>query len=735
MASETPRQSGEDGLSPRDYVDILIKFLWLIVLVTAGAIGGGAYFAEHQAPVYEAQSKIVIEAAGAQILNDVTPVVDTGGQSFWAAREYMETQYRILRSSSIAAEVAVQLGLDHDAQFLGLADIVDPGELEQRLELVDPASAVQGSLTIEQVRDSRVVSITARAPRPELAAGIANTTADVYIQRNADRQLESTEAAVDWLEQQYESLSEALQQSERALVEFRQRNDIIAVDLDQNLSLTSRMESTSAQLAEARLDADRARGVLAQIEAALGPNGDLVDTEIPALAENTLIQSLKAELYTIESERIALSARYLDEHPLMQAVREREALARQRLSSEVGNVVASYREHAARATALVRTLEGRLDQVEREVQALGTHQVEYAALLREAEANRALFDLIERRRKEVELTRNSHRNNVELLETARVPTTPISPNKKAIVGVAAIGGLLLGLVLALGIGLMDDTVKNQATIEQRYGMTFLGLIPRIRPALAARASQRGPARGQRWSPDTYVNDFPKSPVAEACRSVRTNLTFLATEEPLRTLLVTSAGPRDGKTTSSLSIATVMAQAGTRVLVIDADMRKPRLHGVLSGGKNERGLSDVLTMQATIEDCVVPSVIPGIDFLSSGPVPSNPAELLESDRFKQVLQEASKIYERVIIDSPPVNPVTDSAIVASVVDGVVLVVRASVTKKGMLGRAVESLSAVDANLLGVVLNDVDLSRRKSGYYYYYYRQYAEYYGEKNDRDAA
>mgnify|MGYP000954249832 CR=1 FL=1 len=720
------------ALAPREYFEALLKYWWLIGALVAASLGGGVHYARQQPPVYRATATIVIDAVRATILSDVAPVVDTGGQSLWAQREYMETQLRILTSSAVAEQVATELGLAQDAEFLGLSAIADPAELEARLATVNPGRAVAAALTIEPVRESRAVSISASAHSAALAAELANKTAEVYIERNMQRQLESTQGASRWLDEQYEGLAVALRNSEQALVDFRRERGLIAVELEQHLSLSSRMGATSSQLAAARLEADQSRAVSQQIEEAIAAGTDV--TELPVLADNALIQTLKTELFNVQSERIALSSRYLDQHPLMQSVLEREALAAERLQRETANVVASYRQRTERTALLVRQLQQRLAEVEGEVQRLGTHQVEYAALVREAEANRTLFDIIERRRKEVELSLNSLKNNVELLESATVPAVPIAPNKQLIVAAAGAGGLVLGLLLALGLAMADDTVRNQSVLERKFGLTFLGLHPKIRPTWQARTSRRGPARGQKWSPDTYVNDFPRSPVAEACRSIRTNLSFLGSESPLRTMLFTSAGPRDGKTTTSMSLATVMAQGGGRVVIVDGDMRKPRLHGILSNGQNERGLSDLLTGSAAIDACVVETMIPNLDFIPSGPIPPNPAELLGSEAFRTLLADLSRRYDRVIVDSPPVNPVTDAAIVSSAVDGVVLVVRAGTTKLAMVTHAVDALQAVDANLVGVVLNDVDLTKRKQGYYYY--RQYAEYYGEREDeRDAA
>ncbi len=733
MVSEGPEQ-GAPGADPREYLTVVRKHIWAVLLVIVATTAAGYYYASKQIPVYESTARVVIEAASPQILRDVAPVVENGGQNFWALREYLETQYRIMGSTSVAGEVATRLGLEHDPDFLGLSAIEDPDELAAAIQRSDAALVVQGSVSIHPVEQTRVVAIRARARDPRTAAALANTTAEVYIDRNLARQLESTDNAARWLQQQFEDLGTSLRDSESALVNFRQENNLIAVNLSEHVSLLSRMETTSTQLEEARVEADRARALVRQVDEALR-SGDLLDADAPALVENDLIQSLKSELYEIEAERIELSGRYLENHPLIISVTERERLARERLEREIENVLSAIRQRSERASRLVSTLESRLSAVEGDVQLLGTHQVEYSGLLREADLNRELFEMIERRRKEVELSRNSQQNNVELLEMAVVPNVPVEPNKPMLVVAAAGLGFLLAILLAFGLEAMDSTVKTQEAVEREYGLTFLGLIPHIDPTLTAKPTRRGPARGQAWSPDQYAHQFPKSPVAEACRSIRTNLTFLASEEPLNTLLITSPGPREGKTTTSMNVATVMAQSGTRVLLVDADLRRPRVHTIFDT-PNEVGLSTILVDGASPADVIQRSPVPGLDILPSGAIPSNPAELIESEAFRRTVGVLASMYDKVIFDSPPIAPVTDAAILSSVVDGVVLVIRANATRNEVLGRAVELMSAVNSNIVGAVLNDVDLTGRSGGgRYYYYYSQYAAYYGDDDESDAA
>jgi capsular exopolysaccharide synthesis family protein len=338
-----------------------------------------------------------------------------------------------------------------------------------------------------------------------------------------------------------------------------------------------------------------------------------------------------------------------------------------------------------------------------------------------------MFRMIERRVKEVDLVRMMQRNNVAIVEQPRVPVEPVLPKVPINLAVSFILSLILALALALLVEAFDTTVKSQSEIERDLGVPYLGMIPVFSKKLESRLSSRGPARGQAFNRDTFVIDFPKSTMAEACRSIRTNLLFMASEQPLRSLVVTSAGPREGKTTASISIASVTAQSGTGVLLIDADMRKPRLHSVF-GIRKDIGFSSVLMGEASLDEVLHQTDVPNLTVMACGPVPQNPSELLHTDRFREMLAELSSRYGLVIIDSPPLVPVTDAAILGGQVDGVIVIVKAGSTRKELVSRAVDSLRSVKANVLGAVLNGVDLERGSGGGRYYYYRHYGHYYGE-------
>jgi capsular exopolysaccharide synthesis family protein len=281
-------------------------------------------------------------------------------------------------------------------------------------------------------------------------------------------------------------------------------------------------------------------------------------------------------------------------------------------------------------------------------------------------------------------------------------------------GLGLLVGLLLGLVIAFGGVLLDNTVHNQEDIEQNLQLAFLGVLPKIR--------QSTEGDGDSVDRDRYILENPKSAVAECARSIRTNLIFMGTERPLRRLLFTSARPAEGKTTSAIAMGITMAQAGSRVLLIDTDLRKPRLHKTF-GVSAEVGLTSTLVEIEKLDEAIKSTQVVGLDVLPCGPLPPNPAELLHSERFVALLDTLSKRYDRLLLDSPPVGAVTDAAILSQTCDGTLLVVQSSKSPKETVRRAARQIQGVGANLVGVILNDFDIEAGSYGYHHYHYYRYS------------
>jgi capsular exopolysaccharide synthesis family protein len=311
--------------------------------------------------------------------------------------------------------------------------------------------------------------------------------------------------------------------------------------------------------------------------------------------------------------------------------------------------------------------------------------------------------MVLKRLKETELSSMLRTSNARILDAARPSFAPLRPNVRN----NLVLGLLLGLAAGIGCALLleqlDNTVKSQADVEERVGAPFLGLIPRIE--LDNKESGQADV-------DLFVFRNPKSTVAEACRAIRTNLLFMSPDRPLRTMLITSSGPREGKSAAAIATGIAMAQSGSRVLLVDTDMRRPRLHRAF-GVPNDRGVSTILVGDSKLEEVVKSTQIPGLFLIPSGPVPPNPAEMFHTQAFRDFVGGVSSQFDRIIFDSPPVNAVADPVVLATHVDGTLLVIRAALTNKALARRVVRVLTDVKARIFGAVLNDVELRSPKYG----------------------
>jgi polysaccharide biosynthesis transport protein len=334
--------------------------------------------------------------------------------------------------------------------------------------------------------------------------------------------------------------------------------------------------------------------------------------------------------------------------------------------------------------------------------------------------------------KEADITSALPFNNVRPLDDALVPKEPFKPNTRANLLFGFGIGLLLGIVLILVLEILDNTMKSEQDVEA-LSLPFLGLVPIIDVPTGDQAAIR--------ERDLHVLRAPRSAVAECARFIRTNLLFMSPDRPLKMLVVTSPGPQEGKTTTAVSIAITMAQAGSRTLIVDTDLRRPRLHRVFADAsgaldKNDVGLSTVLLGESTLAKAIRSTEVDKLDVLVCGPPPPNPAEILLSDKFADLVKELSQKYDRIIFDTPPIGPVTDPAILGAQVDGVVLVVKCGKTRKDATKQALKSLGDANARVFGAILNDVDVtSKRYSGVYYSYYRRYTSYYAADETKPAA
>ncbi len=711
------------------YWRIVRKHWGLIATVFAGVVAAGLLYTLRQPKIYEASATVDIEQTSPQVLgSNVQDVVDMGPGNFWFAKEYYETQYKIIASRAVSQRVVDRLQLASDLDFLGLAKLKDAEARAKALKGIDPVAALQARIRVDPVKDSHLVFVRVDDVEPARAALLANAVAQAYIDENADQRVEAVKNAADWLQGQMGDLKAKLEGSELSLYNYKRDNDILSMSLEDQQNTTSQKLKTLAdEITHAQthaIDLGAQVKVLRALQARGRSEGDFREDSFGPVVQSPLIQSLKANYFQQKEEVAELSQRYEAKHPKLLEAESKLAAARVQLQQEIDHIVAASEADYAQAEDAVLALQKLFDRVRVEAFEVNKKEIDYKKLQREEQNNQRLYDLVLKRLKETDLSVLLKTNNLRLLDAAIVPRSPIKPSLRTNGLVAVVLGLLGGLAVAFGLEKLDSSFKGQEDVERILGLSFLGIVPSIDDSTLPRGAGDRAATAR----DLFVHSHPKSSVAECCRSIRTNLLFMSPDRPLRRLLVTSSGPQEGKTTTAVSLGIAMAQSGNRVLLVDTDMRRPRLHRAF-GVPNEVGLSTAVVGEARIEDCVKTTEVPSLWVLPCGPIPPNPAEMLHAARFKEIVASLSERFDRVIFDSPPLAAVADAAVLSTQVDGALLVLKAGRTSRELARRALDALRGVNATMAGAILNDLDLASREYGYYYYYRRGYYEEQGGK------
>ncbi len=711
----------EQPINLRAYWEILLKRKWFAVLIFVLTLSVTTAVTLHQKKTYSATASLIIDSSAPQVLGEgVRDVMDTGTGSYWYSKEFYETQYKVLKSRAIAQRVVDQLGLNQDAKFLGIEGL-SPELQQKEMKRLDAAAMLAERVIVTPVKDSRVVSVVIEDPSADRAAILANEVVNAYMQANLDRRVEGSKDAAVWLEDQLKDLKNKLATSELSLFNFRKDNDLVYTTLENKQTIASQKllaindTLTKVRTRKAEIEA-RVRNVKAVRES--GDPEKMMSLGI--IVTSAFINQLKLNYVAVSNEVADLRERYGPEHPKMAAAEQKLAAAKQNLAQEVDAILKASIAEYDEAADTEKNLQVMLEDVKQESMETNKKEMDYRKLAREEENNQRLFELVLKRTKEIDLSSMLRVNNVRVLDPAKVIRKPIRPKVATNLGLAAVLGLIAGIGFAFFVEYQDRSIKGHADIE-RLGLSFLGIIPTIPAGNPVEPGIR----------DLYLHRQPKSAVAECCRTIRSNLLFLSPDKPVRRMVVTSAGPQEGKTTTLINIGVALAGGGNRVLLVDTDMRRPRLHKSF-GISNELGMSNLIVGEGSLESAVKSTEVPGLFVLPSGPVPPNPAELLHTARFHELAEKLGAQYDRVLFDSPPVGAVTDPLVLANAMEGTLLVLKMFRTNRDLAERAVKSLADANAHILGAVLNDVDTERREYGYYLGYYYNYGQYYGQGKER---
>jgi polysaccharide biosynthesis transport protein len=725
------------GASSRRLVHFwrIVRKGWFIVLAAMLAVTGGVTFYTLRAPkIYQATASLVLDPQPPRPLGTrVETGTEIGTSSYLGNREYYATEQEIATSERIRVATIRRLRLHHDRAFLlekpGTAMDPKPVQSEQAA-----AKLLRERLSAQFSRESRVLTLRFEDANPDRAKTILSTLVDLYTEQNLDTAVQSSTAAADWLEGQLGKLKAELTESELALHHYKLDNNILSVSLDdQSSMLREEMSRLNGLLTDARAKREQ----VGARKAALESISEEDPSHVPAteLLSNVLLSQYRKQYVDTLSEREALlNSGRGENHPDVRSVAARVVTTRQALVTEINNVKQSVSREYQSVSKEVGGLAGLLENARKRAFEVNLLEIDFNRLSRTKENTEKLYSLVLERAKELDLTRMMRFNNIRILDVPTVQEDPIRPRVPANLALGVLAGLGLGIAAALGRDRMDRTIKTPDDAEEALDIPALGLLPAVgfrgKTRSGRRESRRASRRAHNRSESAdavaspiqlYVHDHPTSGLAEAARAIRTNILFTSPDRPFKLLLVTSPGPSEGKTTVACCVATAMAQAGQRVLLVDCDMRRPQIHRVF-GKKTELGVSSTLLDLNSLNDAVVPTEIPNLSILPCGPIPPNPSELLHSAAFEKLLEVLLGQYDRVIIDSPPIGPVTDAAILSTRVDGTIFVVRAYSTSRDLADRALRALKSVGGRVIGVVLNDVDLSRSEYGYHQYYYFRY-------------
>ncbi len=711
----------EEGINPTIVWQMVRKY-WSTALAAAVLVSLATTFNTlGQVKIYEAHTTILFDPNPPRPLGQkVESIVDLGSGSFWDNREYYETQYKIITSMKIALLVVADLGLNHDGAFL---QNLPPGTPSPPTTVPEEiaAESLRGRLKVEPVKESRLATVKFEDADPQRAQRILTAVVDTYVQQNLDDAVSSTAVAADWLRSQLDKLKIDLESSEMALHQYKEKQNILSVALDdQSNMLTDEMKQLNQSITLVRT---RKEEVAARRQE-LSKVKQESPTDLPAteLLQSTVLMSLRTTYEEAIRHRDGLKGEGKgSNHPDVKEADARADATKRALLVEVRNIQRAHDKDFAVLQRQETGLVSLFDRAKKQALDLNLLEIEYNRLRRSRDNNDKLFSLVLERTKESDLARVLRVNNIRVLDRPRVPRYHIRPNIPKNVTLGIFIGIVIGVGMALARGLLDRTLRTPDDIEKGLGLPFLGSLPQIDHMLRATPYGRK-RRGEVMrvsQPELAVHEQPMSGVAEAARVIRTSLLFMDPDKPYRTLLVTSAGPSEGKTTVATCIAITLAQTGQRVVLIDCDLRRPRVHRVFHTG-SEVGVTTCL-IEGSIDDAVFESGVPNLSIIPAGPIPPNPAEILHSDKFRKFLEQVSQRFDRVILDSPPIVPVTDAAILSTLVDGTVLVVRALKTTKDLARVAVRALQDIGVPKAGAVLNGVQFTGDEYRYRYQYYRR--------------
>ncbi len=731
----------EEEIHLRDYLDVLIRRKWVVIIFLLVTFFSTAVFTLTSTPLFVGKGVIKTSASEGRLTNfeDIQKVA-------LKSMEFQETQVRLLKSEQMSLRIADKLDLRNKALFnpeiaaeeekeTSFGDLIRQTlssirnfirfssdedtensvneEGKQRLLVDGIVKKLQKNLNISPVRNSELIEITYESPDAQLAAQIVNTAMDEFINMHLDSNIASSKTAAKFLDKQIKSAQIKLEKSEKELNNFSRKAGLVSMDPKLNL-IMRQLEELNDALAKAR--AERI-GKEALYQQAISEDNQ----NLTQILQDDLIKDLKSQNATLQAEYQDLSTTFKPAYPKMQQLRAKMEDIEQRIAAEKQRIIDSIKNDYEAAEKKQQYLQIKAEEQKKLAIDLNDKATQYKILLREVETNKSIYQSLLQRSKEVEASLGAAVTNLQIIDRARIPLYPAKPKVRR--------NLLLGLLLGMfgGVGMaflleyLDDTIKNPDELINRFHIPVLGLIP----------FDKEHEEDRRAMALTYYN-FPRSPVAESIRTAITSIELSAAEQPPKTILITSVLPGAGKSTLSSNTALSYLSSGERCLIIDADLRKPSLHKVFGTDSKDIGLSSVLSGMNTLQEVICKTEYEGLDFIPSGPLPPTPAELIASSRMRKLLKSVSEHYSHIILDGPPYQGFAEILVLANMVDGLILVTVEGDTPRDGVKHFRRSVLNVGGRIIGAVVNKAGRHKGYGSYSKYsdYAYSYNYQYGTKS-----
>jgi len=756
------------------------KHKWLILFVSAIITTVVTVEVYRTKSLYQALATVEIEKENRTLFRSGDVVIESEEADYgYYVSTAMKTKIKFLQTRPVLEDVVVSLKLDQDPNFMDVTERKSvweaiktiggrlgpsdkskaapaPAQLSSLALLDDPSlrpaeesarlapyvDVLAGGISATPVEDTRMLVISYQHTNPVLAASIANRAAEVFIRRSYQNKTQKFDDTSDWLDARTRELQSRVKQAEQNLADYTGSHNIFSTDGKENLT-ADKLSKLFDQATKAETELILKQSLYEEVKQGRA-------AQLPEAFADPKTAALQARLGELQTTTAQYRGRYGPDNPKTVDLQKQIAAVQQQIDDSRKQLEEKLKADYERTARDAQSLKDALEQAKAEAVHQNQSVIQFSILKQEVDTAKTLYTDFLQKTNQAKLQKADQRNNMHLIDPARVPVRPVSPNRPRTILIGFLISLALGLVLAFALEYLDDTIKTVDDVGRYTGLPALAVIPAVsarRPRMLRRNTQGKRTEGSSaLSVNQDANGLAnwrgpvtkkllgnsQSQLAEAYRGLRTSVLLSTAGSPPKTILFTSSQPGEGKTTTTVNTAISLAQLGASVLLIDADLRRPTVHKIF-GVDHARGLSTYLTVGAELGQLVQRLEVPNLSFLPCGPIPPNPAELISSDRMKELLLAASEKYDHVLIDSPPLINVTDPIILSTLVQGVILVVHGGQSRRTIVARARRELANVGAKIFGVVLNNVDL--KSEGYDDYYYERYHSDYHSVSDKKAA